>query len=201
MAAATKFMFGTDFREGGRKAAGEADLAAARAEGFRAGQDEAHREVQSQLAGLTGQLARSAERLFAQEAARGAAIEEQAVNVAIAAAQALAGAALAQMPLAALAAAMREALSHARSAPHLVLRVHDSLVDAAEELVRKLTAESGFTGKAIVLGQSDIAPGDGRIEWAEGGFVLDSGHIGALVEQALARVFGHAPRNHEGLEP
>jgi flagellar assembly protein FliH len=42
-----------------------------------------------------------------------------------------------------------------------------------------------------VLGQADIAPGDGRIEWAEGGFVLDSQQLQALVEQAVARVFGH----------
>ena len=114
--AATKFMFGTDFREGSRKAAGEADIAAARAEGFHAGQEQAHREAQGQLVGLTGQLARSAERLFAQEAARTAAIEEHAAHVAIATAKALAGAALAEKPLAALEGAVREALNHARTA-------------------------------------------------------------------------------------
>ncbi|WP_293796814.1 FliH/SctL family protein [uncultured Bosea sp.] len=184
-------MFGTDFREGSRKAAGEAELAAARAEGFHAGVDHAHREAQGQLAGLTGQLARSAERLFAQEAARTAAVEEHAAHVAIATAKALAGAALAEKPLAALEGAVRECLSHARTAPHLVLRVHESMVEAAEELVRKLAAEHGFAGKLIVLGQSDIVPGDGRIEWAEGGFVLDSQQLTALVEQAVARVFGH----------
>jgi len=189
--AATKFMFGTDFREGSRKAAGEAELAAARAEGFHAGQEQAHRETQGQLVGLTGQLARSAERLFAQEAARTAAIEEHAAHVAIATAKALAGAALAEKPLAALEGAVREALNHARTAPHLVLRVHESVVEAAEELVRKLAAEHGFAGKLIVLGQSDIVPGDGRIEWAEGGFVLDSQQLTALVDQAVARVFGH----------
>ncbi|WP_306225183.1 FliH/SctL family protein [Bosea beijingensis] len=190
MTSAKKFMFGTDFREGSRKAAGEAELAAARAEGFHAGQEQAHREAQSQLAGLTGQLARSAERLFAQEAARTAAIEEHAAHVAIVTAKALAGAALAEKPLAALAGAIREALSHARTAPHLVLRVHESAVEAAEELARKLAAEHGFSGKLIVLGQSDITPGDGRIEWADGGFVLDSQQLTALVEQAVARVFG-----------
>lgn len=191
MTSAKKFMFGTDFREGSRKAAGEAELAAARAEGFHAGVDQAHREAQGQLAGLTGQLARSAERLFAQEAARTAAVEEHAAHVAIATAKALAGAALAEKPLAALEGAVRECLSHARTAPHLVLRVHESMVEAAEELVRKLAAEHGFAGKLIVLGQSDIVPGDGRIEWAEGGFVLDSQQLTALVEQAVARVFGH----------
>ncbi len=190
MTSAKKFLFGTDFREGSRKAAGEADIAAARAEGFHAGQEQAHREAQAQLVGLTGQLARSAERLFAQEAARMAAIEEHAAHVAIVTAKALAGAALAEKPLASLAGAIRECLSHARTAPHLVLRVHESVVEAAEELVRKLAAEHGFAGKLIVLGQSDITPGDGRIEWAEGGFVLDSQQLAALVEQAVSRVFG-----------
>lgn len=190
MTSAKKFMFGTDFREGSRKAAGEADLAAARAEGFHAGQEQAHREAQAQILGLTGQLARSAERLFAQEAARMAAIEEHAAHVAVVTAKALAGAALAEKPLALLAGAIRECLSHARTAPHLVLRVHDSMVEAAEELVRKLASEHGFAGKLIVLGQSDIMPGDGRIEWAEGGFVLDSQQLTALVEQAVSRVFG-----------
>lgn len=192
MASATKFMFGPDFREGSRKAASEADLAAARAEGFRAGQEQAHREAQSQLSGLTGQLARSAERLFAQEAARAAALEEHAAHVALAMAKALAGAALAEKPMAALTAAVREALSHARTAPHLALRVNEGMVEAAEGLARKLAAEHGFAGKLIVLGQADIAPGDGRIEWAEGGFVLDSQQLEVLIEQAVARVFGHA---------
>jgi len=191
MSSAKKFMFGTDFREGSRKAAGEAELAAARADGFQEGRDHAHREALSQLAGLTGQLARSAERLFAQEGARTAAIEEHAAHVAIATAKALAGAALADKPLATLAGAIRECLSHARTAPHLVLRVHESVVEAAEELVRKLALEHGFSGKLMVIGQSDIAPGDGRIEWAEGGFVLDSQQLTVLVEQAVARVFGH----------
>lgn len=191
MTSAKKFLFGTDFREGSRKAAGEADIAAARAEGFHAGQEQAHREAQAQLVGLTGQLARSAERLFAQEAARTAAIEEHAAHVAIVTAKALAGAALAERPLASLAGAIRECLNHARTAPHLVLRVHESVVEAAEELVRKLAAEHGFSGKLIVIGQPDITPGDGRIEWAEGGFVLDSQQLTALVEQAVARVFDH----------
>ena len=96
-------------------------------------------------------------------------------------------------------AAAKIAMSHGAAVTHTesleqtlaVLRGHESMVEAAEELVRKLAAEHGFTGKLIVLGQSDITPGDGRIEWAEGGFVLDSQQLAALVEQAVARVFGH----------
>lgn len=187
--AATKFMFGTDFREGGRKAAGEADITAARAEGFRQGVEQGRHEAEGQLGGLAAQLARSAERLFALEETRVAAIEEQAAELAIAVAKAIAGAALAERPMATLAGAVRECLSHARSAPHLVVRVHESVVEAAEEMVQKLTREHGFSGRLIVLGEPDIMPGDGRIEWADGGFVMDRERLATLIEQAVAQVF------------
>ncbi|WP_449255964.1 FliH/SctL family protein [Bosea sp. (in: a-proteobacteria)] len=189
MASATKFMFGTDFREGSRKAASEADLKAARAEGFQAGQEQGRREAEAQFNGLAGQLARSAERLFALEAARMAAIEAQAAEVALAAARALAGAALAEKPMAALAQAVRDCIGHARQAPHLVVRVNEASVEAAEELVQRLVREQGFTGRLMVLGEPDIRPGDGRIEWADGGFVMDGERLSALIEQAVASVF------------
>lgn len=210
MATATKFTFGTDFGEGGRRsgemeqAAARAELAAqkaaareearveALAEGFRSGQDQARQEIEAQLGALAGQLAQSAERLFAEQAARSAMIEEQAGHLAITLARALAGAALAEKPQAALAGAIRECLGHARQAPHLVLRVNEAAVEMAEELARRLAAEQGFAGRLIVLGEPEIAPGDGRIEWAEGGFVLDSQQIAALVEHAVLRVFGRS---------
>lgn len=189
MAAAQKFMFGTDFREGSRKAAGEADIAAARAEGYRQGLEQGRCEADGQVAGLAAQLARSAERLFAMEEARVATLEEQAAQLAVSVAQAIAGAALADKPLAMLGGAVRECLGHARQAPHLVVRVHESMVEAAETLVKRLILENGFSGRLIVLGEPDILPGDGRIEWADGGFVMDRERLSALIGTAVAEVF------------
>ncbi|PZO04550.1 MAG: flagellar assembly protein FliH [Hyphomicrobiales bacterium] len=186
---ATKFTFGADFREGGRRAAGEADIAAARAEGIAAGREQGRREAESQLNGLVAQLARAAERLVAQEATHAAQVEAQAAHVAIVAAKAFAGVALAQWPLAALEQGLRECLTHARLAPHLVMRVNDGAVDAAETLVKRLAQETGFAGRLVVLGEPDIAPGDGRIEWADGGFVIESERLSRLVEQAVATAF------------
>ena len=118
-------------------------------------------------------------------------IEEQAAHVALVAARGLAGAALAQCPLAALEQAVRECLGHARQAPHLVVRVHEGAVEAVESMLAGLARETGFAGKLVVLGQPDIAPGDGRIEWADGGFVIDSARLEQLIEQAVASLFGH----------
>lgn len=199
MSSAKKFTFGTDFREGGRRAAGEADIAAARAEGVAAGREQGRREAEIQLNGLVAQLARAAERLVAQEAAHAAAVEAQAAYVAIVAAKALAGAALAERPLAALENGLRDCLSHARLAPHLVMRVNDGAVEAAEGLVKRLAQETGFAGRLVVLGEPDIAPGDGRIEWADGGFVIESERLARLVDQAVAQAFPgfHAPKNRD----
>jgi flagellar assembly protein FliH len=195
MSSATKFMFGTDFREGGRRAAGEADLAAVKAEAFRAGEAHARHQAESQINGLVNQLARSAERLLAQEDARVAAIEGQAARVAIVTAKALAGAALAAKPFGELEQAVRECLAHARLAPHLVVRVNDEAVEAVETLIKRVAQESAFAGRLVVLGQPDIMPGDGRIEWADGGFAIDAQRLSRLVEQAVAAVFGPAVLN------
>jgi flagellar assembly protein FliH len=189
MSTATRFTFGTDFREGGRRAAGEAEVAAARAEGLAIGREEGRRDAEHQLNGLLAQLARSAERLVTQEAAHAAEVEARAAYVAIVAAKALAGAALDERPLAALENGLRECLAQARQAPHLVMRVNDAAVEAAEGLVKRLAQEMGFAGRLVVLGEPDIAPGDGRIEWADGGFVIEAERLKLLVDQAVATAF------------
>lgn len=192
MATATKFMFGTDFREGGRRAAGEADITAARAEGFRDGEIQGRQQGEAQLVALAGQIARAADRLLAQDDARAVAVEEQAAQVALAAARALAGAALAEKPMAEIEAAVRECLVHARLAAHLVVRVHESAVEAVEGLLKRLAQHSGYAGRLIVLGEPDIAAGDGRIEWADGGVAIDRQLLSQQVEHAVARVFGRS---------
>jgi flagellar assembly protein FliH len=192
MAAATKFMFGTDFREGGRRAADEADVAAARAQGFRDGEAQGRQQGEAQLLALAGQIAQTADRLLAREDERAETVEAQAVQVALATARALAGAALAERPLAEVEAAVRECMVHARLAAHLVVRVNEASVEQVEGLLKRLAQQSGYAGRLIVLGEPDIMQGDGRIEWADGGFAIDRQRLSQQVEQAVARVFGRS---------
>lgn len=192
MAAAQKFIFNTDFRNDGRKVVAQADLDAARTAGFNAGQDQARREAEAQTGAMLAQLIRSADMLLAAQDERLAAIEEQAVHLSVLTAQRLAGAALADKPLAQLAGAARECLAHARSAPHLLIRVHESLIEKVESMVAGLVRETGFAGKLVVLGEPDMLLGDGRIEWADGGLVIDRSKIEQAVQSAVASVFGRS---------
>ncbi|MBN9445693.1 MAG: flagellar assembly protein FliH [Bosea sp.] len=190
MASAKKFLFDTDFRGNSRKAVDEGALDAARAEGFHSGLDQARREADHQTGTLLSQLVRSCEQLLAQQDARLAAIEEQAAHLAVAVARGLAGAALADKPLVQLLAAVRECLGHARLAPHLVIHVHESLVETVEGRLGGLARETGFAGRIVVLGEPDIAPGDGRIEWADGGLAIDRSQQDDAIEAAIRSVFG-----------
>ena len=42
---------------------------------------------------------------------------------------------------------------------------------------QRLAKERGFEGRLITLGEPDIAPGDVRLEWADGGVVRDRSRI------------------------
>ncbi|AWN36948.1 FliH/SctL family protein [Methylobacterium radiodurans] len=197
---ARPFLFDTDFRKprtdpaaeaSARAAAEAAERAAADAyarglEGGRAeGRAEAQGQLQARLADAMNRLALSVAGLMAQADAREAEREAQAVEVAVLLARRVAGEALDARPLAVIAEAARGALQHLRGVPHLAVRVHDSLVEETEALLRRLARERGFEGRLVVLGEPDLALGDARIEWADGGVVRERARIEAAITQAL----------------
>lgn len=182
---AKPFLFENDFRR--PNAQSEARTAAAIAEaearaharGLIEGRAEALAQAEARLADALTRLGLAAAGLLNQSDARDAEREEQAMTFAIALARTIAGDALEARPLAAVEEAARSALQHLRGVPHLVVRVHDGLVDAAEELMKRLARERGFEGRLVVLGEPDLPPGDARIEWADGGVVRERARIEA----------------------
>jgi flagellar assembly protein FliH len=195
MAAPQPFVFETDFRgeRSGRRASDQ-DVAAAReqayAEGVAQGRAAARAEADAALTHMAGVLARQAETLLAVEDQRMAAMEAGFVSLAVVLARRIGGAALKEKPTALIEEAARECIAHARSAPHLAVRVHDSLVETVERLFGRLSRESGYAGKVIILGEPEIAPGDARLEWADGGVIIDHGALDQALDQAVAQVLG-----------
>ena len=190
--ATTPFLFDTDFRRPRPSAdalrAAEAAVraeAAAHARGLHEGRSQAEAQIQGRFADAVNRLALAAAGLLAQGDAREAEREAQAVEVAVLIARKVAGDALDANPLAGITEAARAALQHLRGVPHLVVRVHESLVEPAESLVKRLARERGYEGRLVVLGCPDTAPGDARIEWADGGVVRERAGIEAAVLAAL----------------
>jgi flagellar assembly protein FliH len=199
MASVSKFMFAADFRgdTAAKQAVSEAGLVAARGEGLRAGVAEGRAQVLEELEASTNatvaSLTQSLEILLAEMDQRTAAIEDAAAGVAVILARKLAGEALADRQLAGIEAAARDGLLQARGAPHLAIRVHDTLVEQVDRLLARLTREAGFAGRIVVLGEPDIRPRDARIEWADGGIVVDRGALDRSIDDVIAEALGEIP--------
>jgi flagellar assembly protein FliH len=195
---ATKFLFGTDFRQPVQETRQADPAAEAKAEargyargiadGLRQAEVEAQTrlaESQARLASVLDRVAEAAGTLLASVDAHHAETEELALSFATALARKLAGEALAREPLAAIAAAAAQTFQHLRGVPHLAVRVNDSLVEEVDRLIRAMARERGFEGRVVTLGDPDMAAGDVRLEWADGGLFRDNAGIEAAVAQAL----------------
>ena len=194
MSARAKFMFDVDFaagsdpaRRGITPAAHEAALAEARAKGYRDGVAAAVAEAEARAAVALDRIAGGLEELARSLAAVEARLEAEAVEVAVAVARKLAPELIAREPLAEIAALARGCFAQLVAAPHVVVRVSDALHAPAREQLEQTARLHGFDGRLIVLGEPDIAPGDCRIEWADGGIVRDRAATDAAIAEAVNR--------------
>ena len=206
MAAPAKFMFDLDFGApvGGKQAATvsaaahEAALAEAETRGYRNGlaaaesqarmeEAQAHAEAERRIALAFEQVADGIQRLQQSLAAAEASFEAEAVEVAVAVARKLAPALIENEPLAEISALAEACFRELLAAPHIVVRVNESLYARAKENLEDIARARGFEGRLVVMGMGDVATGDCRIEWADGGLVRDRAATEAAITDAVAR--------------
>jgi len=113
-------------------------------------------------------------------------LECEAVEVAVAVARKLAPALVAREPFAEISALASDCFRQLITAPHIAVRVNDALYAVAKEKLGDIARAKSFEGRLVVLAEPDIAIGDCRIEWADGGINRDSAAadmaIGAAVD-------------------
>jgi flagellar assembly protein FliH len=197
MAAPAKFMFDIDFsapdksREKVSPAEVAQKIAAAEAkayrDGFDAGQREAKAESDRRSALALEEIKIGMQGIAARFAGVESRMETEAVDVAVAVARKLCSELIAAEPLGELSGLVSECFSHLVSTPHLVVRVNDQLYEAARERIERLAKPSGFQGRLVILAEPQIATGDCRIEWADGGVVLERAAIDAKIDELVGR--------------
>jgi flagellar assembly protein FliH len=197
MAAPAKFMFDIDFsapdksREKVSPAEVAQKVAAAEAKAYRDGFDTGQREAKAESDRRTALALEEIKIAMQGIAARFAGVESrmetEAVDVAVAVARKLCGELIAAEPLGELSGLVSECFSHLVSTPHLVVRVNDQLYEAARERIERLAKLSGFQGRLVILAEPEIATGDCRIEWADGGVVLERAAIEAKINELVGR--------------
>jgi flagellar assembly protein FliH len=204
MAAPAKFMFDTDFAapdKAREKAATAAELAQkvaaaeARAyrDGFDAGQREAKAESDRRAALALEEIEISMQGIAARLANVEQRMETEAVDVAVAVARKLCAELVAAEPLGEIMGLVQDCFSHLVATPHLVVRINDGLYEVAREKIERLAKQSGFEGRLVILAEPEIATGDCRIEWADGGVVLERGAIAAKIDELVTRYIASRP--------
>ncbi len=99
----------------------------------------------------------------------------------------LAPALVAREPFAEISALASECFRQLVSSPHIAVRVNDALYAAAKEKLDEIARAKSFEGRLVVLAEPDIAVGDCRIEWADGGINRDSAAADAAIGEAVTR--------------
>jgi flagellar assembly protein FliH len=196
MAAPAKFLFDQDFSANGRgDAANAAEVARKLAEaeargkssGYAAGQADAAAETARRNAVAMEGISRTLNGIAAHLGQAEARIESQAVDIAVAVARKLCEELTSREPLAELTALVADCLRHLVSTPHLVVRINDALYDPARARIEALARQSGFEGRLVILSDPDIAHGDCKLEWADGGVTSDRAATEAKIAELVGR--------------
>jgi flagellar assembly protein FliH len=198
MAAPAKFLFDMDFSAPDKmreRAASPSEIAqriaSAEARAYRDGYDAALREAKVESdrrsALALEEIGIAIKGIAARFSGIETRMETEAVDVAVAVARKLCSELIAREPLGEVTALVRDCFSHLVSTPHLVVRINDSLYEAAHERIEKMAKQSGFEGRLVILAEPEIETGDCRIEWADGGVVLERAAIDAKINELVGR--------------
>ena len=198
MATPAKFLFDVDFSAPDKtreRAATTAEIAQqvasaeARAyrDGYEAAQGEAKAESDRRAALALEEIGLAVKGIASRFNGIEARMETEAVDVAVAVARKLCGELIAAEPLGEITALVSDCFSHLVSTPHLVVRINDSLYEAAREKIERQATQGGFEGRLVILAEPGIATGDCRIEWADGGVVLERTAIETKINDLVGR--------------
>ena len=207
MAAPAKFLFDMDFSTPDRTRERPATpseiaqkIAAAEARAYRDGFDAAQRgarvESDRRAALALEEIGIALKTIATRFSGIEIRMETEAVDVAVAVARKLCEELIAAEPLGEITGLVQDCFSHLVATPHLVVRINDQLYEAAHEKIEGLAKQNGFAGRLVILAEPEIATGDCRIEWADGGVVRDRAAVEAKISEFVGRYI--ASRNRAG---
>jgi len=182
-----KFLFDIEFNRGGAES--KATLAAVESEAYQRGVAEgeatANARIDKRLGAVIGQTSERLGELSKKFAGLETRLEVEAVEVAVAIAKKLAPSLIAREPLAEIEALVVDVLAHVRSAPHVVVRVAEDMIEPAGTRLKHIAAERGFASRLVLLPAPELKADEVRVEWADGGVERDRDAIEARIHEAV----------------
>lgn len=152
----------------------DAQISLARAQGFEAGLAQARAERDVALLSAVDALHAGIESLDERFEDVSRRVTGEAAEIALAAADMIAGRALDAAPVESIDAAIGRALSQVARGTELEIRVHPELIEAIEARISERQAKDRRKLNLTVVGDVTVAIGDARIGWEQGGLALDA---------------------------
>ncbi len=196
MKPSAKFMFDEDFAGGGEKPtitlveherrSKDAESIAHRA-GFEAGQAQARTEAAERIAKTLLQIADNMDRIHQALTGIETKLETEAVEVAVAVASKLAPELIAREPFTEISALATDAFRQLVTTPQISVHIGADIFEAAKDKLENIAQTRGFDGRLVVQPDDTMAPGDCRIEWADGGVIRDRAATMAVIDEVVSR--------------
>jgi flagellar assembly protein FliH len=198
MKAAAKYLFDEDFATGqsptmtlveAERRRADAESVAYR-KGFAAAQEQAQNDAAQRLAAALALIGDGMARIEKGLSGIQWRLENEAVDVAVAVGAKLAPELIARQPFAEVAALATDCFRNLVKTPHVVVRIGPDLYDMAKDKLEEIARARGFEGRLMVLSEDGMAPGDCRIEWAEGGVTRDRALTETTINVCVTRYLG-----------
>ena len=165
----------------------EATRQSALAEGHAAGLAEAAKSAQVLTADALARIAESLATLLATQDAATMDAQRRALAATQMIIAKLVPGLAAKDPLTEVEAFATKCLHEAIDEPRVVLRVAQEIYEPLRERLDALAQAAGYAGRIVLLADDAIAPGDARVEWADGGAERNLAGQCAEVNELLER--------------
>tara|TARA_B100000678_G_scaffold111637_1_gene93362 strand:+ start:1650 stop:2348 length:699 start_codon:yes stop_codon:yes gene_type:complete len=168
------------------------ELARTRSEAFEAGCNHVRHEREAAILSALDALQASLDEVAEQSAEIRVQAEADAIHVALAAAEALAGHAIAQEPGGAVDDAIGRALSQVARGQEIEVRVHPDLVEDIETRIAQRQSQDRRRLGLLVHADDTLTPGDAVLNWDRGGVLVDAQARRQAVLDELAPLLAQA---------
>lgn len=165
----------------------------ARAEGFEAGLAQARGERDVALLNAVDALQAGIEALDERFEDVAQKVTGEAAEIALAAADMIAGRALEAAPSETIDAAIGRVLAQVARGTELEIRVHGELVEAVEAKIAERQSKDRRKLNLFVVGDATMARGDAVINWDQGGLALNAAARREAVMTELETLLPHGP--------
>src|SRR6476620_2055060 len=201
MAVQAKYLFDQDFApdaKSAEKAMAPAELAIMLAEaeskgyrdGFAAAEKEGTAVATRRMAVAFEQIGDALDRLARGLAAIEGRLETESVELAAAIARKLAPELVLREPFTEIAALATECLKHLAAAPHVVVRVNDTLHEVARARLDEIDRDRGFEGRLLAAAEPALAVPSCGIALADCGVVRDAATTVLFLGNAIVLFLG-----------